>query len=160
MNRALKFCYSNYEKTIPKISPDQYIAEDIEFFKLAKEKYEKYVKELNKVEIKEGLKIAMDISSLGNKYLQDSKFWEAENKKSGRSQIVSGIVCNFIRLVSLVIEPYMPSTSAKINFLLGLERTERDDKLGFFINSEGFDNIFHRLTENSKGLKEPVTLFK
>ena len=82
--------------------------------------YEKYVKDLDKVEIKEGLKIAMEISSLGNKYLQDSKFWETENKKSGRSQIVSGVTCNYIRLVSFVIEPYMPSTSAKINFLLGI----------------------------------------
>ena len=94
--------------------------------KQAKEKYDRYVKELSDVEIKEGLKIAMEISSLGNKYLQDSKFWEAENKKSGRSQTVSGIICNFIRLVSFVIEPYMPSTSAKINFLLGIERSERD----------------------------------
>ena len=39
---------------------------------------------MNKVEIKEGLKFSMEISSRGNKYLQDSKFWEEENKKSGR----------------------------------------------------------------------------
>ena len=88
----------------------------------------------------------MEISSLGNKYLQDSKFWEAENKKSGRSQTVSGIICNFIRLVSFVIEPYMPSTSAKINFLLGIERSERDQKFGQYINENGFDNVFWRLT--------------
>jgi methionyl-tRNA synthetase len=30
---------------------------------------------LNKVEIKEGLKFCMEISSRGNKYLQESKFW-------------------------------------------------------------------------------------
>jgi methionyl-tRNA synthetase len=35
-------------------------------------------------------------------------------------------ICNFIRLVSLVFEPYMPSTSAKINFLLGCEKDERN----------------------------------
>lgn len=29
--------------------------------------------------------MAMEISSFGNKYLQDSKFWEVENKKSGRT---------------------------------------------------------------------------
>lgn len=39
---------------------------------------------LNKVEIKEGLKFSMEVSSRGNKYLQDSKFWEKEHQKSGR----------------------------------------------------------------------------
>ena len=68
----------------------------------------------------------MEISSLGNKYLQDTEFWEAEHKKSGRSQFVIGIACNFIRLLSLTIEPYIPSTSAKINFLLGIERSAKD----------------------------------
>ena len=29
VNRALKFCYTNYEKTIPKVSPDQYIEQDL-----------------------------------------------------------------------------------------------------------------------------------
>jgi len=35
---------------------------------------------------------------------------------------VIATIINFIRLVSLVFEPYMPSTSAKINFLLGVEK--------------------------------------
>jgi methionyl-tRNA synthetase len=39
---------------------------------------------LNNVEIKEGLKFSMEVSSRGNKYLQDSKFWEKENRESGR----------------------------------------------------------------------------
>jgi methionyl-tRNA synthetase len=42
------------------------------------------VKLLSEVEIKEGLKYCMEISSRANKYLQDSKFWEKENRDSGR----------------------------------------------------------------------------
>jgi methionyl-tRNA synthetase len=38
-------------------------------------RYKKYVELLSKVEIKEGLKYCMEISSQGNKYLQESKFW-------------------------------------------------------------------------------------
>ncbi len=37
-----------------------------------------------------------------------------------RTDVVIGTICNFLRLVSLTFEPYMPSTSAKINFLLGV----------------------------------------
>jgi hypothetical protein len=30
------------------------------------------------------LKLSMELSSLGNKYLQDSKFWEKPSVESGR----------------------------------------------------------------------------
>jgi methionyl-tRNA synthetase len=44
-------------------------------------------------------------------------------KGSGKSKLVIGITCNFIKLLSLIFEPYLPSTSAKINYLLGIERS-------------------------------------
>ena len=72
----------------------------------------------------------MEISSIGNQYLQKTKFWEEEMKGSGKSKLVIGITCNFIRLLSLIFEPYLPSTSAKINYLLGIERSQRDEVLG------------------------------
>jgi len=55
-------------------------------------------------------------------------------KASGKTKLVIGITCNFIRLLSLIFEPYLPSTSAKINYLLGIERSERDEVLGQIIN--------------------------
>ena len=45
-------------------------------------------------------------------------------------------MANFIRFLSFIIEPFMPSCSAKINFLLGLEeRTPRDNVLGGIFNN-------------------------
>lgn len=51
-----------------------------------------------------------------------------------RTKTVIATICNFIRLVSLVFEPYMPSTSAKINFLLGCENDERNPALAKYLN--------------------------
>ena len=45
-----------------------------------------------------------------------------------------GTIVNFIRLVSLVFEPYMPSTSAKINYLLGCEKDERNPAFAKYLN--------------------------
>lgn len=101
-NRVLKFSYHEYEKSIPKFTFDQLAQHDIDFLKLIDEKYKRYVELLDNVEIKEGLKAAMEISSLGNKYLQETKFWEEANKESGKTKIVIGLTCNFIRLVSLI----------------------------------------------------------
>jgi hypothetical protein len=55
----------------------------------------------------------------------------------------------------------MPSTSAKINFLLGIEeRTQRDASLGKYLNEENcFERHFLSLTEKSKGIRQPVPLF-
>ena len=39
---------------------------------------------MDRVKLKEGLKLSMEISSRGNKYCNDSKFWEKGNRKSGR----------------------------------------------------------------------------
>lgn len=46
----------------------------------------------------------MELSWLDNKYLQDTKFWEEENKVSGRAKIVIGVSINYARLLSLVFE--------------------------------------------------------
>jgi methionyl-tRNA synthetase len=73
---------------------------------------------------------------------------------------VLNVIANFIRLQSFLIEPYMPSTAAKINFLLGLEeRTQHDAQLGKVINEGVFKEIFLGLTAKSKGVRQPVPLF-
>jgi methionyl-tRNA synthetase len=82
--RALKYAFTNYEKQVPKVTEENLSALERDFLKIIDEKYKKYVLALEAVEIKEGLKLAMEISHLGNKYLQDSKFWEKENVESGR----------------------------------------------------------------------------
>ena len=47
--RSLKFCYSAYEQTIPKVDPEGYNELDVNFLKNVQEKYGKYVELLKKV---------------------------------------------------------------------------------------------------------------
>ena len=71
------------------------------------------------------------------------------------------VIANFIRFQSFLIEPFMPSSSAKINFILGLERTPFDETLGRQLNHEPhkFIENFLQLTGKSAGLRQPVPLF-
>jgi len=57
------------------------------------------------------------------------------------------------------LEPYLPSTSAKINYLLGIDRNDDDEVLGQIVNEAGVLNIFPSLTERSHGLRTPIALF-
>ena len=50
--------------------------------------------------------------------------------------MIVNVICNQIRLLSALFEPYMPSLSAKINFLLGLkERSLKDETILETINT-------------------------
>lgn len=159
-NRVLKFIY-NDDKQIPKVSYEDLTENEFGILKIVEERFKKYTQLLDKVEIKEGLKTAMEISSLVNKYIQDSKPFDKQTKESGRSKIIIGVACNLIRFVSLLLEPYIPSTSAKINFLLGCEvRTPRDNKLIGYLRNEKFDGALLTLLQDSKGIREPVALFR
>lgn len=40
---------------------------------------------------------------------------------SGRANVIYGIMVNFIRFLSGLFEPFMPSLSAKINYFLGVD---------------------------------------
>lgn len=51
----------------------------MDFLNNVQEKLTEYINTLNKVEIKDGLRVAMSISSIGNKYLQDNEPWKPEN---------------------------------------------------------------------------------
>lgn len=84
VHRALQFIYSKENKAIPSFDESLWTEADEEFVAEIESRYIKYRELLNKVEIKEGLKFSMEVSSRGNKYLQDSKFWEKEHQQSGR----------------------------------------------------------------------------
>lgn len=69
---------------MPTVSLESLNDMDHDFLNTVEKKYMKYLDACDNVEIKDGLKISMEISSLGNKYLQDSRFWEKEKIESKR----------------------------------------------------------------------------
>jgi methionyl-tRNA synthetase len=118
-------------------TPGELETSDQAFLAEVYEKFKEYVGELDQVHIRNGLKIAMEISSLGNKFLQDNKVWEHFKDNRGRYDTLLFILINVIRLIAAVMEPYIPSFSAKAYEQLGCaERNERDDELiGFLLNA-------------------------
>ena len=92
---------------------------------------------MDSVHLKKGLQIAMEMSSLGNKYLQDEQLWVLLKSDRPRYDTVLFVLLNTIRLISCIMEPYMPSFSAKTYQQLGLgDRTQRDEELiGYLVDT-------------------------
>lgn len=93
-----------------------------------------YLKELEAVNLRDGLQRAMDLAQAGNNFVQshrlDNKLAANEPEKAAA---VVGIAINIIYLIASVCEPYLPATSKSIlkqldaPFLLIPERWTGDD---------------------------------
>ncbi|XP_059632142.1 probable methionine--tRNA ligase [Cornus florida] len=75
---------------------------------------EQYVEVMEKVKLKQGLKIAMSISGEGNAYLQESKFWKLYNEDQSSCKIVMKTATGLVYLLACLLEPFMPSFSLEV----------------------------------------------
>ena len=76
VNRVLLYIQNNHNGVIPPYDHALETDADVEFIAEIESRYQRYCELLNRVEIKEGLKFSMEVSSRGNKYLQDTKFFD------------------------------------------------------------------------------------
>lgn len=64
---------------------------------------EEYIEAMEKVKLKQGLQIAMNICSEGNRYLQGSKFWKLYKVDRPRCSIVIKPSMGLVHLLALLI---------------------------------------------------------
>lgn len=98
----------------------------------------------------------------GNLYMQKNEPWNEANKASGRYIISLTLLVNTIRFISALFEPFLPSLSAKINFMLGQDiRTPRDEKiLEHLVASEDPIDGILSLVPAGQTLNEPLPIFR
>ncbi|KAL3681854.1 hypothetical protein R1sor_024810 [Riccia sorocarpa] len=90
-----------------------------------------YVEAMEKVKLKQGLRTAMNVSSLGNLYLQDSKFWKLYKEDQAACAVVLKTSVGLVHLLATLLEPFIPSFSHKVLAQLNLPAstlTLSDDK--------------------------------
>ncbi|KAI1309996.1 putative methionine--tRNA ligase, cytoplasmic protein rar1 [Mortierella claussenii] len=116
VNRVIKFVNAKYDSNVPSLetaaAPS---ASDDKLIREVNEKLRLYMEALDDVKIREGLRLAMEISALGNVYLQENKIDNtlfAEQKDRCDRVVITAL--NLIYLLSAILFPYMPSTSESI----------------------------------------------
>ncbi|XP_077998096.1 methionine--tRNA ligase, cytoplasmic-like [Glandiceps talaboti] len=114
INRALVFCEKNFGGMIPPIA---LTTDDTQRLALVNRELRSYVQSLDKCRLRDGLRHILRISSLGNQLMQANKPWEllkGDEKDRARAGSVTGLSVNLSCLLSVLVQPYMPSTSANI----------------------------------------------
>lgn len=128
VNRVLTFIAKPSGKGYGSIIPDVTRAESDDLTRTLGHKIGEYVdhyfKEMEKVNLKSGLRIAMQISSEGNSYLQESKFWRLYKEERPRCSIIVKTAVGLVYLLACLLEPFMPSFSAEVMKQLDLPPSE------------------------------------
>ena len=173
VNRVLVFTTKHFNGKVPKYHENKIEAAEKEFLENTMNKFKNYIKAMENVEIREGIKIFMEISSLGNGYLQNTKPWDLMKKKDDQSYLekvetIMYILNAFLRLLGALAEPFMPSFSAKLYEIMNV-KYEGDSLiiLGLikkFIEANPNDSslflVKMKLVEEGQLINQPKPLFK
>ena len=77
--------------------------------------------------LKAGLKWAMEISRLGNQYLQDAEPWTVLKSDPEQCGTICYVAVNLVYLISNVFEPFMPGFSDKVCYQLNFDHGKIPD---------------------------------
>ncbi|KAL2469417.1 putative methionine--tRNA ligase [Abeliophyllum distichum] len=118
INRVLSFVAKDPGSGYGSIIPDAQGAESHPLTKVLGEKVssyvEQYIEAMEKVKLKQGLKIAMSISGEGNAYLQESQFWKLYKEDRPSCSVVMKTSVGLVYLLACLLEPFMPSFSLEV----------------------------------------------
>jgi methionyl-tRNA synthetase len=121
-NRVLKFCQAKLDSKVPEA---KYTDETIDTHKAqSNQVLASYLEHLEATKLRAGIADILELSSLGNKFLQSNKLdGRLLTEEPERCASVISIAINHVLLIANVLSPYMPGTSELIFKQLGLEPT-------------------------------------
>lgn len=120
VNRALVLTNKYYNGAVPKRG------ETTEFDEATLAEMGKIKQQLEKsiesYRFREGVKIAMDMARLGNKYLADTEPWKVIKQDEKRVETIMNISIQLVANLSIILEPFMPFTAERLRAFLNCEK--------------------------------------
>ncbi len=121
--------------------------------------YNKFEESMDNFELHNALSEILHFVNECNKYINDNVPWELAKKNKKRLDIVMYNLVDSLRIISILIEPFMPETSEKIQKSLGMKKKEDYSKAKFGLlgnnKIEKIGYLFTRIDEVEK-MKETL----
>ncbi|XP_075193191.1 methionine--tRNA ligase, cytoplasmic isoform X1 [Anomaloglossus baeobatrachus] len=114
VNRAGMFVQKFFNGHVPKM---ELLGEDKRLLAQVAAELHQYNQLLEKVRIRDALRCILNISRHGNQYIQVNEPWKCikgTTQEQTRAGTVTGVAVNMAALLSVMLQPYMPSISAVI----------------------------------------------
>ncbi len=148
--------------------------EDFKILAKINQELKEYGENLEKLRLRDGIKNILNISRIGNQYMQANKPWtliKGNDEEKIRGATIISLCCNMSYLLSVLIYPYMPNVSSTIRkqlnvptFIVQNELNAQDydsDKIepGFYQYPILYDTFNNFLKQGHK-IGKPQPLFK
>ena len=119
VNRALVLTQKYYGGEVPACGePTDYDRAMLAELRAVKAELEQNIEHYR---FREALKDAMNVARIGNKYLADSEPWKLVKSDPERVKTILNLALQITANLSIVIEPFMPFTAAKLLAMLRLD---------------------------------------
>jgi methionyl-tRNA synthetase len=118
--RAMSFTNNNYDSKLTDFDSSEPLIKEIEA------KFSEIKLSFEKRDLKEALAKILEVSAMGNRYMQEKAPWKNKDK----AQEVLTLSINIVKNLSILLEPFMPSFSKELQKQLNLSELKWDD-LGF-----------------------------
>lgn len=80
----------------------------------------KIAKSVEAFKFREAIGEAMNVARLGNKYLQEQEPWKVYKQDPARAGAILYVATQITAVLSIVFEPFLPSTAAKLRSMLAI----------------------------------------
>jgi methionyl-tRNA synthetase len=121
--RTSSIVHSKLNSIVPKCSPNEKV--DLKILNLVEENLDSLIKTFNKFEIHNYLKNIIQLCSEVNKYVNDSAPWSIKEDNTEKRNVIIYTVLEFIRKVSILLQPIIPEKSKIILDSLNIKEDER-----------------------------------
>ncbi|MDE5800070.1 MAG: methionine--tRNA ligase [Paramuribaculum sp.] len=124
VNRAMVLTGKYFEGVVPEAGElqdiDRQLVADVEKVRT------ELTDNLSEFHFREGVKSAMELARLGNKYLQETEPWKVAKTDMGRVATVLNTALQLCANLAVAFEPFLPFSSAKLRGMLGMEQISWD----------------------------------
>lgn len=116
VNRVIKFLHAKYNDVVPDYTLDKDTTRIKKLETDVNEILKSYIDTMDSLKLKNGLKLAMDLSARANLFLQENKLDNnLFNNHPERCAATIGSALNVIYLLSAMLSPFLPATSDDID---------------------------------------------
>tara|TARA_Y100000310_G_C20703867_1_gene832792 strand:+ start:14638 stop:16731 length:2094 start_codon:yes stop_codon:yes gene_type:complete len=122
--RSLNFINKNFDSKLGKISKTN---EDTILAATLQSKFNDILKSYAAYNFRDAVKVILEISSEGNKYLQDNEPWKLLKEDKKKCHEILTFSANIVKNLAILLYPVLPNFSVKIQKQLGLNKLTFND---------------------------------
>eukprot|EP01107_Rhizomastix_libera_P011071 TRINITY_DN28444_c0_g1_i1.p1 TRINITY_DN28444_c0_g1~~TRINITY_DN28444_c0_g1_i1.p1 ORF type:complete len:755 (+),score=169.30 TRINITY_DN28444_c0_g1_i1:10-2274(+) len=112
-HRTIHFNFTNFEKKVPVIG--ELTEKDKQFIAKVDEEIASFIGLMERICLRDSLKCIMNISRLGNQFVQDNAPWDSmKSGNTARAATVEGLALNLVFLLSILARPFIPGFCKKV----------------------------------------------